>query len=140
MSVSSPHFDAFVSKELKRFGIPQSPDLSFAALTAEEKEKLAAISFSEELKFTVPVNLADSKAAFINLLLGFNSPSDFLGSLTFKPHDPWNYPNPIGDVEVAKSNALRLRQPTAINSAPRALCEQTELVNVSTGMRTLYDT
>ena len=100
MSASSPNLATFVSEEFKRFGLPQSPDLSFAALTAEEKEKLAAISFSEELKFTTPVNLEDSKAAFINLLLGFNSPSDFVGSWTFKPHDPWNYPNPIGDANT----------------------------------------
>ena len=107
MSVSSPNFATFVSEELKRFGLPQSPDLSIVAPTAEEKEKLAAISFSEELKFTVPVNLADSKAAFLNLLRGFNSPTDFVGSWTFKPHDPWNYPNPIGDVEF--DNFLRTK-------------------------------
>ena len=106
MSASGPHF---ATEELNRFGLPQSPDLSIIAPTAEENEKLAAISFSEELKFTVPVNLADSKAAFINLLLGFNSPSDFVGLWSFKPHDPWNYPNPIGDVEVAN---IQFTKPT----------------------------
>ena len=107
MSVSGPHFATFVSEELNRFGLPQSPDLSIIAPTAEEKEKLAARSFSEELKFAVPVNLADSKAAFINLLLGFNSPSDFVGSWTFKLHDPWNYPNPIGDAKYPIHQANR---------------------------------
>ena len=126
MSISSPDFVTFVSEERKRAGLPQSPDLCFVAPTAEEKERLAAISFSEELKFTTPVNLADSKAAFINLLLGFNSPSDFVGSWSFKPHDPWNYPNPFGDVDVANIQHTKSTT-TTINKAPRS--EQTELVS-----------
>ena len=73
-------------------------------LGSSEKNVLymAAVSgFPEELKFTTPVNLADSKIAFTNLLSGLDNPSDFVRMWSFKPHDPWNYPNPIGDVDVS---------------------------------------
>ena len=61
----------------------------------------AVTQFPEELKLTTPVNLADSQIAFTNLLSGLNSPSDFVGMWSFKPHDPGNNPNSIGDVGMS---------------------------------------
>eukprot|EP00731_Ephydatia_muelleri_P016995 Em0010g93a len=98
----SPTYAEFVAQEIERLGLPQdayhSPSV---ALTLEEKERLDATSFPEELQFTAPVNLSDSKTAFKNLLLGLNSPSDFVGLWSFKPFDPKNVPNPMsGDIGV----------------------------------------
>ena len=95
-------FAASVTREVERLRLPQdayhSPSM---ALTLEEKERLDATSFPEELQFTAPVNLSDSKTAFKNLLSGLNSPSDFVGLWSFKPFDTKNVPNPMsGDIGV----------------------------------------
>eukprot|EP00731_Ephydatia_muelleri_P016991 Em0010g89a len=99
----SPTYAEFVAQEIERLGLPQDAyHLPSVALTLEEKERLDATSFSEELQFTAPVNLSDSKTAFKNLLLGLNSPSDFVGLWSFKPFDPNNVPNPMsGDIGVS---------------------------------------
>lgn len=98
----NPNFRASVAQEIERLGLPQdaysSP--SVPPPTLEEKEKLDATSFPAELQFTVPVNLSDSRTAFKNFLLGLNNSSDFVGLWSFKPCDPRNYQNPIGDIEV----------------------------------------
>ena len=96
------NFAASVAREIERLGLPQDAYHSpRVALTLEEKERLDATSFPEELQFTAPVNLSDSKTAFKNLLLGLNSPSDFVGLWSFKPFDQKNVPNPMsGDIGV----------------------------------------
>ena len=96
------NFAGSVAREIERLGLPQgayhSPSV---ALTLEEKERLDATSFPEELQFTAPVNLSDSKTAFKNLLSELNSPSDFVGLWSFKPFDTKNVPNPMsGDIGV----------------------------------------
>ena len=96
------NFAASVARDIERLGLPQdayhSPSV---AHTLEEKKRLDATSFPEELQFTAPVNLSDSKTAFKNLLSELNSPSDFVGLWSFKPFDQKNVPNPMsGDIGV----------------------------------------
>ena len=96
---------SIVSKESTRLShtfLSQAPGLD---LSSNEGEKVSKTIFSDDLKFSVDVNLSDSKKAFQMLIGGLGDPQTFEQLWTLNDHNPRTYPNPIGDVDLS---ALRL--------------------------------
>ena len=68
-------------------------------LNVVEERLVTKQSFGDDLKFTVDVNLRDSKKAFRVLLSGLENKDDFISLWNLRPHDPQNYPHPFGEIE-----------------------------------------
>ena len=103
---SAEELASIVSKESTRLNhnfLSQAPGLT---LSSDEGEKVSKTIFSDDLKFTVDVNLSDSKKAFQMLIGGLGEPQTFDQLWTLNDHNPRTYPNPIGDVDLS---ALRLQ-------------------------------
>lgn len=102
---SSEGLAGIVSKESSRLNhrfLPQAPGLD---LSSNEGEKISKKIFSDDLKFTVDVNLSDSKKAFQMLISGLGDTQNFQELWSLTDHNPRAFPNPIGDVDLS---ALRL--------------------------------
>lgn len=100
----------------------QSNRWNFSYVTEGANEKLNVVeerlvskqSFGDDLKFTVDVNLSDSKKAFRALLRGLENEDDFLGLWNLRPHDPQNYPHPFGEIEPSILNGLKSEAVTEV--------------------------
>ena len=80
-------------------------------LNVVEERLVAKQSFGDDLKFTVDVNLSDSKKAFRALLRGLEKKEDFLELWNLRPHDPQNYPHPFGEIEPSILDGLMAEGP-----------------------------
>ena len=93
---------SIVSKESTRLNhafLSQAPGLD---LSSKEGEKVSKTIFSDDLKFSVDVNLRDSKKAFQMLIGGLGEPQTFEQLWTLNDHNPRTYQNPIGDVDLSE--------------------------------------
>ena len=101
------NFSDALASECNRRNFSYSPEVANEKLTAVEKRLVTKQSFGDDLKFTVDVNLSDSKKAFRVLLCGLENKDDFLGLWNMRPHDPQSYPHPFGEIEPSILDGLK---------------------------------
>lgn len=77
--------------------------------TNVEEKFISQKAFGDEFKFTVDVNLVDSKAAFNLLVDGLDSSNDFLGLWKLNDSDPHKHPHPISDRDISVLNRKQKR-------------------------------
>ena len=73
-------------------------------VTQGELVKIKDCSFPRELQFSAEVNLVGSKKAFKSFVGGLDVDVDFHGLWELTSHDPFDYPNPIGDIDMTALN------------------------------------
>ena len=98
---SSDTLSDIVRRECLKLGIePLKPQkvLKEVSVSDEEKALISKQVFGEELDFSVPVNLHDSKQAFLSVVSGLNEDITSFRDLwqEFKPHNPREDYNPMG--------------------------------------------
>ena len=92
---------SLVHGECDRMSIPFQPEAPTIKPTDSESQRISGkLPFSSDLKFTVDVNLEDSKKAFRAVVAGLDDDHDFLSLWTLHDHNPRIFPNPIGEVDM----------------------------------------
>lgn len=100
-------FSDILASESNRRNVSYISEGAGEKLNVVEERQLAKQSFGDDLKFSVDVNLSGSKKAFRVLLSGLENKDDFLGLWNLRPHDPLNYPHPLGEVEPGILDGLK---------------------------------
>ncbi len=80
---------------------------NFDKLDQAEEKRVKKQRFGDELKFSVSVNLMDSKKAFNSLLAGLEDKDDFLGLWALPDHNPHDLQHPLKDIDPSVLDSLR---------------------------------
>ena len=98
MKETSEDLPLLVVSESERRHIPFEVSPSHEKLSLKENEKIVINDFDKrkDLKFTVEVNLRESKRAFQALLSGLSKDADFNDLWSLHDHNPLTFPHPIG--------------------------------------------
>ncbi len=127
-----PELGALVRKSCSQLNIPtMTPPVPHSRPTNAEEENISQKAFGEEFKFSVDVNLVDSKAAFKILVGGLDSSNDFLGLWNLVNSDPRKHPHPIGDLDISPLDKERPKK-EAENSEPEAEEPKTKKIKTDT--------
>lgn len=92
---------SLVQGECSNLGISLTPAVKEDQITSKEKVLIEKVSFPDELKFSVQVNLASSKKAYLNLLSDLNESDSFEDLWSFNQLDPSNYQHPMSSMDVS---------------------------------------
>ena len=104
---TSMELATYLASEYGKRGMVYVIEGSREELNSQEKRRLAEEDFDQELKFTVPVNLADSKKAFRALVKGLEDRNAFTTVMTLREHDYRDYPHPLGEIEPSIMNIFQ---------------------------------
>ena len=97
----------YLASEYGKRGMVYVTGGSREELNGQEKCRLAGENFDQELKFTAPVNLADSKKAFRAFVNGLEDRNAFTTIMTLREHDYRDYPHPLGEIEPSVMNIFK---------------------------------
>lgn len=86
-----------VMEEADKVGHPVKINANFDVVTDTEQKKLDSQQFPESLMFSVDVNLAQSKKAFLNFVSGLDEDAVYDQLWNLRPHNPHTYEPPIGE-------------------------------------------
>lgn len=95
-----------VALQVSQRNLPQVP-AEFQKLDQAEEKRVKKQSFADELKFSVSVNLVESKKAFNSLLSGLEDEDDFLGLWTLPDHNPHELQHPLKAVDPSVLDSLK---------------------------------